>query len=253
MYGELTEGVKPELYLKRLWPWGAAFACYVVFMLPVELYYRADYPKLYLWPNQLRYNSLAEETYGRYGDGIFGKTIYIIGDSYEMSDFTARTFFKVFDRERAAEGTRVEFIENIRDIGLVDDRMLVLREDPDHEGFQDITEIVREMKLQVDYGYYSDGWMDEHASLTVMAGETGVIDLEVVYPGIMSGGEAVRITKDKEEPRYLPVRSNVVNTTIQAEPWQTVHLTFEYNFFMQNAQEQRGEDRLAAIVHLTVR
>ena len=245
--------IAPELYLKRLWPWGAAFACYVVFMLPVELYYRADYPKLYLWPNQLRYNSLAEETYGRYGDGIFGKTIYIIGDSYEMSDFTARTFFKVFDRERAAEGTRVEFIENIRDIGLVDDRMLVLREDPDHEGFQDITEIVREMKLQVDYGYYSDGWMDEHASLTVMAGETGVIDLEVVYPGIMSGGEAVRITKDKEEPRYLPVRSNVVNTTIQAEPWQTVHLTFEYNFFMQNAQEQRGEDRLAAIVHLTVR
>ena len=59
--------------------------------------------------------------------------------------------------------------------------------------------------------------------------------------------------RDKEEPRYLPVRSNVVNTTIQAEPWQTVHLTFEYNFFMQNAQEQRGEDRLAAIVHLTVR
>lgn len=253
MYGELTEGVKPELYLKRLWPWGAAFACYVVFMLPVELFYRADYPKLYLWPNQLRYNSLAEETYGRYGDRIFGKTIYIIGSSYEMSDFTARTFFKVFDRDRTAEGTRVEFIENIRDIGLVDDRMLVLREDPDHEGFQDITEIVREMKLQVDYGYYSDGWMDEDASLTVMAGETGVIDLEVVYPGIMSGGEAVRITKDKDEPRYLPVRSNVVNTTIQAEPWQMVHLTFEYNFYMQNAQEQRGEDRLAAIVHLTVR
>ena len=55
----------------------------------------------------------------------------------------------------------MEFIENIRDIGLVDDRMLVLREDPDHEGFQDITEIVREMKLQVDYGYYSDaGWMN---------------------------------------------------------------------------------------------
>ena len=253
MYGELTEGVKPELYLKRLWPWGAAFACYVVFMLPAELYYRADYPKLYLWPNQLRYNSLAEETYGRYGDDIFGRTIYIIGDSYEMSDFTARTFFKVFDRNRAAEGTRVEFIESIRDIGLVDDRMLVLREDPEHDGFQDITEIVREMKLQVDYGYYGDDWMDERASLTVMAGETGMIDLEVVYPGIMSGGEAVKITKDKDEPRYLPVRSNVVNTTIQAEPWQMVHLTFEYNFYMQNAQEQRGEDRLAAIVHMTVR
>ena len=57
--------------------------------------------------------------------------------------------------------------------------MLVLREDPDHEGFQDITEIVREMKLQVDYGYYSDGWMDEHASLTVMAGAVSYTHLDV--------------------------------------------------------------------------
>ena len=82
-------------------------------------------------------------------------------------------------------------------------------------------------EAQVDYGYYSDGWMDEHASLTVMAGETGVIDLEVVYPGIMrAAARLLRITMDKEEPRYLPVRSNVVNTTIQAEPWQMVHLTF---------------------------
>ena len=96
------------------------------------MFYRGYYPKLYLWPNQLRYNSLAEETYERYGDSIFGKTIYIIGNSYEMSDFTARTFFKVYDKDRTAEGTRVEFIDSIRDIGLVNDRMLVLREDPDH-------------------------------------------------------------------------------------------------------------------------
>ena len=149
--------------------------------------------------------------------------------------------------------SRVEFIENIRDIGLVDDRMLVLREDPDHEGFQDITEIVREMKLQVDYGYYSDGWMDEHASLTVMAGETGVIDLEIIYPGVMSGGEGIKITKDQDEPFTIPVRSTVVNQTIEAEPWQMVHLTFDYNFYMHNAQEQRGKDRLAAIVHMTAR
>ncbi len=85
MYGYLTEGVKPELYLKRLWPWGAAFACYVILMLPAELFYRAQYPNLYLWPDQLRYNSLAEETYGRYGDSLFGKNIYIIGSSYEIS------------------------------------------------------------------------------------------------------------------------------------------------------------------------
>ena len=253
MYGYLTEGVKPELYLKRLWPWGAAFACYVILMLPAELFYRAQYPNLYLWPDQLRYNSLAEETYGRYGDSLFGKNIYIIGSSYEMSDFTARTFFKVFDKERTAEGTSVEFIDSIRDIGLVDSRMLVLREDPEHNGFRDITECVKEIKLNVEYGYYDDGWMDEHASLTVMAGETGVIDLEIIYPGVMSGGEGIKITKDQDEPFTIPVRSTVVNQTIEAEPWQMVHLTFDYNFYMHNAQEQRGKDRLAAIVHMTAR
>ena len=253
MYGYLTEGVKPELYLKRLWPWGAAFACYVILMLPAELFYRAQYPNMYLWPDQLRYNSLAEETYGRYGDSLFGKNIYIIGSSYEMSDFTARTFFKVFDKERTAEGTSVEFIDSIRDIGLVDSRMLVLREDPEHNGFQDITQFVKEIKLNVEYGYYDDGWMDEHASLTVMAGETGVIDLEIIYPGVMSGGEGIKITKDQDEPFTIPVRSTVVNQTIEAEPWQMVHLTFDYNFYMHNAQEQRGKDRLAAIVHMTAR
>ena len=253
MYGYLTEGVKPELYQIRLWPWGAAFACYVILMLPAELFYRAQYPNLYLWPDQLRYNSLAEETYGRYGDSLFGKNIYIIGSSYEMSDFTARTFFKVFDKERTAEGTSVEFIDSIRDIGLVDSRMLVLREDPEHNGFQDITQFVKEIKLNVEYGYYDDGWMDEHASLTVMAGETGVIDLEIIYPGVMSGGEGIKITKDQDEPYTIPVRSTVVNQTIEAEPWQMVHLTFDYNFYMHNAQEQRGKDRLAAIVHMTAR
>ena len=28
-------------------------------------------------------------------------------------------------------------------------------------------------------------------------------------------------------------------------------MEFDYNFYMQNAREQRGEDRLAAIVHIT--
>ena len=112
---------------------------------------------------------------------------------------------------------------------------------------------MKELKLQVDYGYYEDGWMDEHASLTVMAGETGCIDLEIMYPGVMNGGEGIKITMDQEEPRVIPVRSTVVNTTIEAEPWQMVHLTFDYNFYMPNAQEQRGDDRLAAIVHMTAR
>ena len=148
-------------------------------------------------------------------------------------------------------GTQVKKIESIRDIGLVDDSMLVLREDPEHNGFQDITDFVRDLKLKVDYGYYEDGWMDEHASLTVMAGEEGIIDLEIMYPGIMSGGEMITITKDQEEPLKLPLHFSVVDARLTASPWQLVHLTFDYNFYMQNAMEQRGEDRLAAIVHIS--
>ena len=78
--------------------------------------------------------------------------------------------------------------------------MLVLREDPAHNAFQDITDFVRSLKLQIDYGYYSDDWMDEHASLTVMAGSTGEIELEFMYPGVMSGGEAFTLQKIKNRP-----------------------------------------------------
>ena len=198
IYGETDRRSKKELYLKRLWPWGILFGLYVLLMLPAELFYRSCYPKLYLWPDQLRYNSLAEQTYEKYGDSIFGKTIYIMGNTYQMSDFTARTFFKVFDPKMKAEGTKVEFIDSIRDIGQVDDQMLVLREDPAHNAFQDITDFVRSLKLQIDYGYYSDDWMDEHASLTVMAGSTGEIELEFMYPGVMSGVCHFTLLKDKE-------------------------------------------------------
>ncbi|MCD7908733.1 MAG: hypothetical protein LUH04_13830 [Clostridium sp.] len=250
MYGVLTEDVKRELYLKRLWPWGAAFICYVALMLPVELFYRGYYPQLYLWPDQLRYNSLAEETYGKYGDSLFGKTIYIIGDSYEMSDFTANTFFKVFDKERTAQGTRVVHIKSIRDFGLVTDGMLVLREDPENNAFQDITGFVRELKLKPEYGYYRDGWMDEHAEISVMAGSTGSIDLEIMYPGLLSGGETSPLTREGWPPGTIAVNSSVSRTSVHVEPWQTVKLKFDYNFYMQDAQEQRGADRLAAIVNI---
>ena len=49
------------------------------------------------------------------------------------------------------------------------------------------------------------------------------------------------------------MRSSVVETSIEAEPWQMVRLEFSYNFYMQDAQEQRGDERLAAIVQMKVR
>ena len=146
---EKRENSNQRLFRRGVYAGG--FLLYLALMFPVECFYRQQYPKLYFWPNQLRYNSLAEETYEKYGDEIFGKTIYIVGNSYEMSDFTARTFFKVFDKERKAEGTTVQFVDSILEIGQVTDQMLILTEDPAHNGFQDITEMIQ-LKMPADRG-----------------------------------------------------------------------------------------------------
>ena len=57
-----------------------------------------------------------------------------------MSDFTADTFFKVFDKERKAENTQVVHIEDIWEAGVVTEDMLILQEEPEFDRFRDITE-----------------------------------------------------------------------------------------------------------------
>lgn len=226
---------------------------YLLLMLPAESFFRGNYPNLYLWPNQTRYNSLAEETYERYGDQIFGKTIYILGNSYEMSQFTADTFFKVFDPARKAEGTQVVFIEDIQDVGLVTDQMLVLREDPEHNGFQDITSFVKDLKLHVDYGLYDDGWMDEDCSFRLMCGAEGKVSITFMYPGILSGGEETKIYVNGSLYDTIPVTESIYYEEISALPYETLEIQIQNNFYMQNAQEQRGETRLSVLAEITTK
>lgn len=251
MYGTLTEGmIKMGSWVQAV-PYLAMITVYVALNVPVELYYRSLYPNLYYWENQQRYNSLAEETYGTYGDEIFGKTIYIIGNSYEMSDFTADTFFKVFDPERKAEGTRVVHIDDVRDIGLVTQDMLVLAEEPEFDRFRDVTRTVKEMKCRSLYGYYDDGWMDERAEMQVMAGSTGEIDMEFYYPRELTDDQWVTVYVDGEPEEYLVFEEEFLRASLQVRPYQVVRLRFETNFYVPDAQEQRGERKLAAILRLT--
>ncbi len=228
------------------------FSLYLILMFPAELFFRGHYSNLYLWPNQMRYNSLAEETYGRYGDQIFGKTIYIVGNTYEMSDFTARTFFKVFDKERKAEGTQVVFVDSVREIGLVTNDMLVLQEEPAHEGFRDITQVVREEKLKVDYGLYSDGWMDEACSFSILSGAEGRISFQFLYPAELSGGEETEIYVNGEQYKKISVEENAYAAEIQVQPYQMVDVQIRSNFYVPNAQEQRGNTRLTVLTEIQV-
>lgn len=251
MYGVITEGMVEHGKWTSTVPYLVMVMVYVVLMLPVELYYRSKYPNLYYWPNQNRYNSLAEVTYGTYGEEIFGKTIYIVGNEFEMSDFTADTFFKVFDKERKAENTTVKHIEDIRDIGLIGTNMLVLKEDPAHNRFLDMTDAAREFKCRVEYGYYDDNWMDEQAKMQVMAGESGLIQMNFYYPRELTSDQWITVSVNGEPEIYLEMTQDQEMCELQLRPFQVVDLEFETNFYVPEAQEQRGEKKLAVLMSMT--
>ena len=219
-----------------------------LFTVMTQLYYREAWPKIYLFPNQERYNALADVTFGKYGKEILGKEIVIIGNSYEMSDFTAETFFKTFDPERTGQGTKVTHVDSMLDFGQVSENMIVLKEDPAHNSFTDATDLVRTIKLEVDYGYYRDGWMDENAHIRIMTGESGEISMKVMYPGNLKGNEQITIVRGGRTRYMFNLRTNEASYTITAQPRQIVELEFSQNFFVENAAEQRGADRLSMLV-----
>ena len=239
-------------YRRSLWALGL-FVSYAVLMLPVETYYRSFYPKLYFWQGQHRNNSLAEETYGRYGDELFGKTVYIIGNSYGLSQFDAEGLFRSFHPEYEKDSTQVVFIDGIRDIGQVTNNMIILWEDVKEDEYQDVTAFVRDLKCKALYGYYPDGWMDEEAKIRVMAGAEGIIDLQFLYPGSRTGHETSAIQINGEPGKLVKIDNNIVNAQIQVNPYETVDLTFSNNFYLEDAQEQRGEKRFSMIVNVSSR
>ncbi len=172
-------------------------------------------------------------------------------NSYDVSRFYADTFFRTFDKERKAEGTEVIFVDSIRDFGQVTNNMLILREDPETCSYQNITNLVRQLKCESIYGYYSDGWMDENALVRVMAGSTGRIDLELLYPGTLTEGDVMTIWMDDRLVREVKIDQNILYISLETKPYRTVELKFANNFYLEDAQEQRGEDRLSLIVNFT--
>lgn len=251
MCGVTAPKEKTGLPLARPILYCGLFLLYGVLMFPVENFYRGKYENLYYWANQMRYNSLAEVTYDKYKDDIFGKKIYLIGNSYKMSDFTARTFFKTFDKKRKAEGTQVHFIKSIHDIGLIRPNMLVLREEPSHQAYQDITDFVRNLKFEPVYGCYEDGWLDESAKVRIMAGKEGKIQMNLYYPGKITGLEHIIVTIDGKEKKVISMDSNTVTSNINVQPFQVVELAFESNFYYEEATEQRSEKHLCVVAEMT--
>ena len=225
-------------------------AVYVALMFQTETFYRDHWENLYYMPNQLRYNSLAEVTVGTYGEDIFDKQVYIIGNTYELSDFTARTFLKVYDRDGDAKNTTIKFIDSDLDFKDIRDNAVILWEDQTNNAYLDVTEFVKHQRLNYAYGSYPDGWVEEHGKIVLMNGNTDVLKLGCYYPGTINGEQVCQIKVNGKRMPDLVFTDNYMTYEIPSAPYQMISLEFSCNFYVVNAQEKRGEERLAMVVTL---
>lgn len=223
---------------------------YVGLLFPVETFYREQWSNLYFWPSQLQYNSLAEETIEKYGEEIFEKQVYVIGNTYEMSEFTAETFLKVYDKNGDAENTTIRFIDSDFDFKEIADDVVILREDVEHNAYQDVTDFVKQQRFNRAYGSYDDGWVDEHAKIVFMNGNTDKVTLSCYYPGTITGDEVCEIRVNGKRMPDLVFTDNLMYYEIEAAPYQMISLEFSCNFYVANARETRGEENLAMIVNI---
>lgn len=221
---------------------------YVALLFPAETFYRDRWENLYFWPNQLRYNSLAEETYGKYGDEIFDKQVYIIGNTYELSEFTAETFLKVYDKGGEGKNTTLMFIDSDFDFKEITDDMVILSEDPENNAYQDVTDFVKSQRYNLAYGSYEDGWVDENSKIVFMNGDNNGLVLSCYYPGTINGEQICRIRINGKRMPDLVFTNNHMTYDIEAAPYQMISLELSCNFYVEDALEKRGEENLAMIV-----
>lgn len=229
---------------------GVLVFLYLAFLFPVETFYRGQWENLYFWPNQLRYNSLAEETIEKYGSGIYDKQVYIIGNGYELSDFTAETFLKVYDRKREETQTTLRFIDSDFDLKEITDDMVILSEDPANNAYQDVTDFLKTQRFNLAYGSYNDGWIDKHAKIVFLNGNSRRIVLSCYYPGIVTGDQVCEIKMNGRTLPKLVFTDNLMHYELEAAPYQMISLEFSCNFHVANAQETRGDEKMAMIVKI---
>lgn len=223
---------------------------YVALIFPVEMFYRGTWENLYIWPKQSQYNSLAEETFEKYGDEIFEKQVYIIGNDYEMSEFYAETFLKVYDPDGDAKNTTIQFIDSDFDFKEIPENAVILWEDKENDAYQDVTEFVKLQRRNYVYGSYSDGWIDEHAKIVMMNGNTDVLKLGCYYPRELTGNEVCKIKVNGKSMPDLVFTDNYMTYEIPSAPYQMLTLEFSCNFYVKDAKEKRGEENMAMVVTL---
>ncbi len=218
-------------------------------MLIGDMYYRGYYDKIYLFEGQNRANSLANETYYKYDKDLSNKRIYIIKNDFKLSDFDALEFFRAYNPDIRED--IVTFIDNYRDIGVVNEDMIVLTEDKKNNEYVNVTDFLRNIKVENIYGHYDDGWTDEEAKFNVMSGEHGRIHFEIMYPGELTGNESIEIDANGEK-ETLDLVSNITYYEIDTTPNTVIPIQMKSNFYMPDAKEQRGDKKLSFILNIKI-
>ena len=218
-------------------------------MLIGDMYYRGYYNKIYLFEGQNRANSLANETYYKYDKDLSNKRIYIIKNDFKLSDFDALEFFRAYNTDIRED--IVTFIDNYRDIGVVNEDMIVLTEDKKNNEYVNVTDFLRNIKVENIYGHYEDGWTDEEAKFNVMSGEHGQIHFEIMYPGELTGNESIEVDANGEK-ETLDLVSNITYYEIDTTPNTLIPIQMKSNFYMPDAKEQRGDKKLSFILNIKI-
>ena len=218
-------------------------------MLIGDMYYRGYYNKIYLFEGQNRANSLANETYYKYDKDLSNKRIYIIKNDFKLSDFDALEFFRAYNTDIRED--IVTFIDNYRDIGVVNEDMIVLTEDKKNNEYVNVTDFLRNIKVENIYGHYDDGWTDEEAKFNIMSGEHGQIHFEIMYPGELTGNESIEVDANGEK-ETLDLVSNITYYEIDTTPNTLIPIQMKSNFYMPDAKEQRGDKKLSFILNIKI-
>lgn len=71
------------------------------------------------------------------------------------------------------------------------------------------------------------------------------------YPRELTSDQWITISVNGEPQVYLEMDADQKQAQVQVEPYETVTLELETNFYVPQAQEQRGEKKLAVLVSFT--
>ena len=194
-------------------------------------------------------------TWGVYGDDIFGSEIYIIGEEWEDAEYRTDAFWRPYRRDPSQPLPTVKFIDSLGEAWPITDRdkKIVLKEDPEHHRYVDVTSMIKIKKYQNVYGYYEyDGWMDQKTKIRVFTGTSGQLRIGFYAPKEITGNETITVSSGDRLIQEIHLKDHWADLVIPVMKQRYIELDIECNFYSVDPnQEMRGETPMAVNVQMS--